>query len=240
MAARAAALRSGIRSRWGRSSAACRTGVRRARRSQNSRSSEPSSGTWTVRSDGGRVAMDPRSCGRAGRRPSAPRAPRARPATCGEAAEGGRPDDPARHVRPPARVRSPPRSRALKHPSQSSRRPGAGLMRARPGGMGGGSRMARLCCLRTRITCPSLHRRSRAALHRTATRTSVRSHTMIGRWPQPLEQPDRRLRGPRAQPEGHLAGAAPRRSRRDHRAVRVGQVQPRVRHDLRRGPTALC
>ena len=52
-------------------------------------------------------------------------------------------------------------------------------------------------------------------------------------------QPDRRLGRPRAQPQGHLAVAAARRAGRDHRAVRVGQVEPRVRHDLRRGPAPL-
>ena len=67
-------------------------------------------------------------------------------------------------------------------------------------------------------------------------RTSVRTHTMDGGCEK---QPDRRLRGPRAQPQGHLARAAARRAGGDHGPVGLGQVEPRVRHDLRRGPAPL-
>ncbi len=48
-----------------------------------------------------------------------------------------------------------------------------------------------------------------------------------------------RARCPRAQPQGRLAGPAPRRPHRVHRPVRLRQVEPRLRHDLRRGPAAL-
>ena len=44
---------------------------------------------------------------------------------------------------------------------------------------------------------------------------------------------------PRAQPQERQRRAAPRQARRVHRPVRVGQVEPRVRHDLRRGAAAL-
>ena len=44
---------------------------------------------------------------------------------------------------------------------------------------------------------------------------------------------------PGAQPQGHLARPAARLPDRLHRAVRLRQVQPGVRHDLRRGPAAL-
>ena len=43
----------------------------------------------------------------------------------------------------------------------------------------------------------------------------------------------------RAQPEERLARPPPRLPHRLHRALRVGQVLARVRHDLRRGPAAL-
>ena len=46
-------------------------------------------------------------------------------------------------------------------------------------------------------------------------------------------------RAPGAQPEGRPAGVAARRSGGDHGAVRVGQVEPGVRHDLRRGAAPL-
>ena len=48
-----------------------------------------------------------------------------------------------------------------------------------------------------------------------------------------------RSRGPRAQPQEHLARAAPRPAHRLHRAVRVGEVVARLRHHLRRGPAPL-
>src|SRR5215472_8208446 len=44
----------------------------------------------------------------------------------------------------------------------------------------------------------------------------------------------------RAQPEGCLAGPAPRFHDRLHRSVWFGQVEPRIRHNLRRGPAPLC
>ena len=43
----------------------------------------------------------------------------------------------------------------------------------------------------------------------------------------------------RAQPQGRLPRPAARRLDRLHRPVRLGQVQPRLRHDLRRGPAAV-
>ena len=52
-------------------------------------------------------------------------------------------------------------------------------------------------------------------------------------------RPSDRARRARAQPQGRLARPAARRHDRLHRPVRVGQVQPGVRHDLRRGPAAL-
>ena len=50
---------------------------------------------------------------------------------------------------------------------------------------------------------------------------------------------DRRLRRPRAQPEGRRRRDAAQRAGRHHGAVGLGQVVARVRHDLRRGPAAL-
>ena len=47
------------------------------------------------------------------------------------------------------------------------------------------------------------------------------------------------VRGARAQPAQHQRRAAPRQADRLHRAVRLGQVEPGVRHDLRRGPAPL-
>ena len=51
--------------------------------------------------------------------------------------------------------------------------------------------------------------------------------------------PTDRPRCARAQPQGRLSRPAPRRPDRVHRPVRVGQVQPGLRHDLRRGPAPL-
>ena len=51
--------------------------------------------------------------------------------------------------------------------------------------------------------------------------------------------PSDRPRCARAQPQGRLARPAPRRPDRVHRAVRVRQVEPGLRHDLRRGPAPL-
>ena len=52
-------------------------------------------------------------------------------------------------------------------------------------------------------------------------------------------RPSDRARRARAQPEGRLARPAARRPDRLHRPVRLGQVLPGVRHDLRRGPAPL-
>ena len=67
-------------------------------------------------------------------------------------------------------------------------------------------------------------------------RTSVRPRNIEVSGP---EQPDRRKRRARAQPQGHLPEPAARRAGRDHRPVRLGQVLARVRHDLRGGPAPL-
>ncbi len=48
-----------------------------------------------------------------------------------------------------------------------------------------------------------------------------------------------RPRRPRAQPEGHHRPAPAERPHLHHRALRLREVEPRVRHDLRRGPAAL-
>ena len=48
--------------------------------------------------------------------------------------------------------------------------------------------------------------------------------------------PARRPRRPRAQPQGRPPRPPPRRTHRVHGALRLRQVQPRLRHDLRRGP----
>ena len=57
---------------------------------------------------------------------------------------------------------------------------------------------------------------------------------------RPLQHTDHlRSRRPRAQPQQHQRRAATRQAHRVHRAVRVGQVEPRLRHDLRRGPAPL-
>src|SRR4051794_25901930 len=48
--------------------------------------------------------------------------------------------------------------------------------------------------------------------------------------------PSRRPRRPRAQPQGRPPRPAPRGPDRVHGSVRIRQVQPRLRHDLRRGP----
>ena len=53
------------------------------------------------------------------------------------------------------------------------------------------------------------------------------------------ERPSDRPWRPRAQPQGRQSRPAPRRDDRLHRAVRLGQVEPGVRHDLRRGPAPL-
>ncbi len=50
---------------------------------------------------------------------------------------------------------------------------------------------------------------------------------------------NRRFWCARAQPEGHRRLAAARRARGRHRTLRLGQIEPRVRHDLRRGPAPL-
>ncbi len=55
----------------------------------------------------------------------------------------------------------------------------------------------------------------------------------------PCGRPSRRARRARAQPQGRPPRPAPRQPDRVHRAVRVGQVQPGLRHDLRRGPAPL-
>ena len=44
---------------------------------------------------------------------------------------------------------------------------------------------------------------------------------------------------PRPQPQEHLGGDPARPARRRHRAVGIGQVEPGVRHDLRRGAAAV-
>ena len=62
------------------------------------------------------------------------------------------------------------------------------------------------------------------------------SRTLIGRGSL---RADRHLGRPRAQPEGRRRRAAARRAGRGHRALRLGQVEPRLRHDLRRGPAPL-
>ena len=49
----------------------------------------------------------------------------------------------------------------------------------------------------------------------------------------------RRSRRAGAQPQGHHRPAAPERADLHHRPVRVGQVQPGLRHDLRGGPAPL-
>jgi REP element-mobilizing transposase RayT len=46
----------------------------------------------------------------------------------------------------------------------------------------------------------------------------------------------RGARGARAQPQGHHGSPPAERARLHHGLVRLGQVEPRVRHDLRRGP----
>ena len=65
----------------------------------------------------------------------------------------------------------------------------------------------------------------------------ARSPTDAGR--EDLRGPTDRPWCARAQPQGRLPRPAPRRPDRVHRAVRVGQVQPGLRHDLRRGPAPL-
>ena len=54
-----------------------------------------------------------------------------------------------------------------------------------------------------------------------------------------VTDPYQRSRRPGAQPQGHRHRPAARRADRDHRAVGLGQVEPRVRHDLCRGPAPL-
>ena len=51
--------------------------------------------------------------------------------------------------------------------------------------------------------------------------------------------PARRSRRPRTQPQGRHGRVPARPSRGHHRALRQRQEQPRVRHDLRRGPASL-
>ena len=50
----------------------------------------------------------------------------------------------------------------------------------------------------------------------------------------------RRARRARTQPEEHRCGNPPRQAGGHHRAVRLRQIQPGVRHHLRRRPAALC
>ena len=52
-------------------------------------------------------------------------------------------------------------------------------------------------------------------------------------------RPSDHSRRARTQPARRQPRPAPRRDDRVHRAVRLGQVQPRLRHDLRRGPAAI-
>ncbi len=49
----------------------------------------------------------------------------------------------------------------------------------------------------------------------------------------------RRSRRPRAQPQGHHCPPAAEQADHDHRAVRLRQVEPGLRHDLRRGAAPL-
>ncbi len=53
------------------------------------------------------------------------------------------------------------------------------------------------------------------------------------------QRSDRRPRRPRAQPQEHRPRDPARPARRHHRAVGLGQVVARLRHDLRRGPAPL-
>ena len=64
----------------------------------------------------------------------------------------------------------------------------------------------------------------------------ARAVTPPGQKPQ---DHDRHPGRPRSQPEEHLAGDPARRAGRRHRPVRLGQVEPGVRHDLRRGAAPL-
>jgi hypothetical protein len=67
--------------------------------------------------------------------------------------------------------------------------------------------------------------------------TSVRPSTL---WVNAAAEPDCRLRGARAQPEGRHARHAEGRARGHHGPLGLGQVVACVRHDLRRGAAALC
>ncbi len=65
--------------------------------------------------------------------------------------------------------------------------------------------------------------------------TADPTHQPEGSSGRPAHHPGR----PGAQPQGHLARPPAGRADRLHRAVRVGQVEPGLRHDLRRGPAPL-
>ena len=58
-------------------------------------------------------------------------------------------------------------------------------------------------------------------------------------WPDRRRRPDPHLGCARAQPQGRLPRAAARRPDRHHRALGLRQVEPCLRHDLRRGPAPL-
>ena len=70
-------------------------------------------------------------------------------------------------------------------------------------------------------------------------RAPMRTSVRVVQWPSHGSRRTRRPRRPGAQPEGHHGPAPAERPHLHHRAFRFRQVEPCLRHDLRRGAASL-
>ncbi len=94
----------------------------------------------------------------------------------------------------------------------------------------------------TKITAAAPTKATDAMIERTSKALgNVPGRTYVRRleWPRHGRRRADRPRGTRAQPQGHRRPVAAELPRLHHRAVRLGQVLARVRHDLRRGAAPL-
>ena len=110
---------------------------------------------------------------------------------------------------------------------------------ARPSAGSPGTGPTSACVRRSTSSAPS-------STGRRAVTERPRASFHNGRLPRPCgaclpmsEHPTIRIRGAHAQPEEHRSRPAAQPARRDHRPVGIGQVQPRLRHALCRGPAPL-
>src|SRR5581483_5288521 len=85
------------------------------------------------------------------------------------------------------------------------------------------------------VIAPIFPRRTATEQVRRAIRTYVRAVS----WPFHGSRRAGRPRRPGAQPEGHHGPAPAERPHLHHGPLRLRQVEPRLRHDLRRGPAPL-